>query len=156
MPTTHAIARIRGAAQLPNLHGWITFTQRRHGVWVHASLCGLPETSSGFFALHIHQGKACTGEGFADTLGHYQFAGQLHPQHAGDLPPLLSCNGIAEMCVLTNRITIPQILGRTIVIHEGVDGFQTQPAGNAGSKIACGIIQPWTGTACQRTCHCNQ
>ena len=92
---------------------------------------------------HIHEGGACTGDGFADTGGHYNPAGADHPCHAGDLPPLFATGGgRAELRVLTDRFSVREIIGRTVVIHSGPDDFTTQPAGNAGSKIACGVIQP--------------
>lgn len=65
---------------------------------------------------------------------------QDHPNHAGDLPPLLSAGGYAKMTVLTGRFRVDEIVGRTLVIHNGVDDFTGQPSGNSGKKIACGII----------------
>lgn len=134
-----AVARIRGGAAQPDLRGRVRFYQDQRGVWVEAEICGLPH--SGFFALHIHEGGECTGEGFADTGGHYNPTGARHPEHAGDLPPLLSCGGRAEMAVLTDRFRLKEIVGRTVVIHSMPDDFRSQPAGNAGEKIACGEIQ---------------
>lgn len=61
--------------------------------------------------------------------------------HAGDLPPLLSCQGNAYLSVKTDRFSVNEIIGRTVVIHSNPDDFHTQPAGNAGKKIACGVIQ---------------
>ena len=63
------------------------------------------------------------------------------PYHAGDLPPLFSSHGQAYMAVLSGRFRIPEVLGRTIVIHSGPDDFTPQPAGNSGKKIACGVIR---------------
>lgn len=74
------------------------------------------------------------------TGGHYDPRGGLHPLHGGDLPPLLSCGGRAYMAVLTDRFSIREILGRTIVIHGKADDFRTQPSGDSGEKIACGVI----------------
>jgi len=53
----------------------------------------------------------------------------------------LSCDGNAYMQVLTNRFSVREILGKTVVIHSHPDDFHTQPAGNAGEKIACGVIE---------------
>lgn len=129
-----AAARIRGET----VGGCVTFRQDMGGVWVSADIRGLPR--DGFFALHIHEGNNCAGEDFADTRGHFNPAGVPHPDHAGDLPPLLSCGGRARMIVLTGRFRLRDVLGRTVVIHAGPDDFHTQPAGNAGAKIACGVI----------------
>ncbi len=64
-----------------------------------------------------------------------------HPDHAGDLPPLLSCGGRVYLAVLTCRVRIPEILGRTLVVHSRPDDFRTQPAGDSGEKIGCGVIR---------------
>ena len=58
----------------------------------------------------------------------------------GDLPPLLSCNGNAYMTVKTDRFKVKDIIGRTVIIHYRADDFRTQPSGDSGEKIACGII----------------
>lgn len=136
-----AVARLRGGEEAPRIWGEVKFYQTRSGVLVIADVSGLPEgNGDGFFALHIHEGDSCDGEGFADTQGHYNPTGAPHPRHAGDLPPLLSCGGRAYLAVLTDRFRVEEILGRTVVIHSGADDFHSQPAGNAGTKIACGTI----------------
>lgn len=132
-----AEARIRGGEDSPGIFGVVRFYRRKEGVLVRADVCGLPPGR--FFAFHIHEGGCC-GENFADTGGHYNPEGRGHPCHAGDLPPLLSVCGWAHLSVLTDRFCLKDILGRTVVIHEGPDDFTTQPAGNAGKKIACGVI----------------
>lgn len=136
------VARLEGNGGAPGLSGTVRFYQHDGTVLVVAQISGLPENNpSGFFALHIHEGESCTGEGFADTGGHFDPAQALHPQHAGDLPPLLSCGGEAYLSVRTDRFRVEDVLGRTVVIHSGPDDFHSQPAGNAGTKIACGVIR---------------
>ena len=137
-----AVACIRGGPEAPCLSGRVEFYQKNGCVLVTITVSGLPQNSeSGFFALHIHEGGSCSGEGFADTGGHYNPAGAPHPRHAGDLPPLLLCHGGAYLAVLTDRFSVADVIGRTVVIHGGADDFHTQPAGNAGTKIACGVIR---------------
>lgn len=136
-----AVARIRGGPDAPNLSGTVQFYEKPEGVLIVARIGGLPDSNpSGFFAFHIHEGTSCSGTGFSDTGGHYNPSGTLHPNHAGDLPPLLSCAGNAYLVVLTNRFRIRDIIGRTVMIHSGPDDFRTQPSGNPGTKIACGVI----------------
>lgn len=135
-----AMARVTGGKAAPCLFGTVKFYQMEKNVLVVADICGLPESDTGIFAMHIHEGAACSGEGFAATGGHYDPKKRPHPEHAGDLPPLFSCKGRAFMTVLTDRFCIQQVVGRTLVIHGGPDDFHTQPAGNAGEKIACGMI----------------
>lgn len=95
------------------------------------------------FGFHIHSGSRCSGNGsdpFADTDGHYNPGGCEHPYHAGDMPPLFGSDGCAYLVFLTNRFTVNEVIGRTVVIHDMPDDFTSQPAGNAGNKIACGVI----------------
>ena len=137
-----AIAYIRGGNDSPELFGEVRFFQKPNGVLVVAKISNLPRDSiTGFFGFHIHEGNACTGEAFSDTASHYNPTGVPHPRHAGDLPPLISCNGDSYLSVMTDRFNIDDIIGRTVVIHSSPDDFTSQPAGNAGQKIACGVIQ---------------
>ena len=136
-----AVARVSGGGDAPCLFGKVKFYQIGIGVLVVAELYGLPKSDTGFFALHIHEGGSCK-EDFELTGSHYDPEESEHPNHAGDLPPLLSCGGKAFLTVLTDRFTMKEVLGRTVVIHSGPDDFHTQPAGNAGRKIACGVIVP--------------
>ena len=137
-----AVARVSGGRAAPCLFGKVKFYQAGDAVLVVAEIYGLPESKTGFFALHIHEGGSCK-ENFELTGGHYNPEEAQHPNHAGDLPSLLSCDGKAFLTVLTDRFTMKEVLGRTVVIHSGPDDFHTQPAGNAGTKIACGVICPY-------------
>ena len=136
-----AVARIHGGGDYPNIRGTVRFFQRCDGTLVEAAVTGLPRTEPGFFAFHIHEGGSCRGEGFPDTGGPFDPTGRAHPNHAGDLPPLMSDYGKAYMQVLTGRFRVEEVIGRTVIIHENPDDFHTQPSGNAGRKIACGVIQ---------------
>lgn len=135
-----AMALVVGGKDAPSLYGTVKFYRSGKFVLVVADIGGLPKSENGIFAMHIHASGSCRGEAFADTGSHYNPTMQPHPKHAGDLPPLFSCDGRAYMSVLTDRFSIPQIIGKTLVIHSDPDDFHTQPAGNAGTKIACGVI----------------
>ncbi len=134
-----AVACIKGEG---SLRGTVRFYETCRGVLVAAEIQGLPENDSGFFAFHIHEGASCGGKGFADSDGHFNPNGMPHPRHSGDLPPLLSQNGRAVLAVETDRFRIREILGRTVVIHDNADDFHTQPAGNSGRRIGCGVVLP--------------
>ena len=136
-----AFARVKGAG----ISGEVYFYPQPGGMLVTAEVEGLPTSQSGFFAFHIHEGGDCGGEGFADTRGHFNPGKTEHPRHAGDLPPLLSNDGKAFLAVQTDRFRPEDVIGRTVVIHESPDDFHTQPAGNAGKKIACGVIRRFFG-----------
>ena len=137
-----ATAEIRGGELAPELFGEVRFYQKRESVLVVADISNLPQSNaSGFFALHIHEGNSCAGEKFSNTGNHYNPVGAPHPRHAGDLPPLMLCNGGAYLAVCTDRFRVEDVIGRTVVIHNGPDDFRSQPSGNAGDKIACGLIR---------------
>ena len=140
-------ARIFGSILYPEINGNVWFYQASTGVLVVADIEGLPRATAlcqqPIFAMHIHEGGSCTGNSvdpFADAGMHYNPNNCPHPYHAGDLPPLFSVDGGAFLAVLTNRFTIDEIIGKTVVIHSGIDDFKTQPTGNSGAKIACGEI----------------
>lgn len=146
----NAFAHICGSQDYPDIHGMVHFYQTRCGVLVVSEVFGLPVKSdmcsSPIFAFHIHEGCECTGtsaDPFADAKGHYNPDNCLHPYHAGDMPPLFGNNGYAFASFLTERFCVREVIGRTVIIHRDPDDFMTQPSGNAGAKIACGIIQ-WT------------
>jgi Cu-Zn family superoxide dismutase len=136
-----AFARILGEDK-SGIRGKVLFYSLPGGVMVEANIVGLPKNKNGFFGFHIHSGDQCSGIGFSSTGTHYDRDNHMHPRHAGDLPPLLSAGGRAYLAVVSDRFSMREILGRTVVIHDNADDFTTQPAGNAGRKIACGVIEP--------------
>ena len=144
----HAWARIHGNPHHPDLQGLARFYQTPWGVLMALEVSGLPTGSepcgSPIFGLHIHEGGSCTGTAdapFADAGGHYNPNGCPHPYHAGDLPPLFGNQGHAFQAVLTDRFTLGEVLGRTLIVHGHLDDFTSQPAGDAGERIGCGVIQ---------------
>lgn len=135
-----AAATVNGGKEFPSISGQIDFYQKRNYVLVIAHIKGLPETPSGFYGFHIHEGNNCKGPEFENSANHYNTSNSIHPKHAGDLPPLIYCNGGACLSFITDRFFVKDIIGRTIVIHNMPDDFNSQPSGNAGTKIACGVI----------------
>ena len=144
----NSAADISGGENYPGIRGRVIFRQQKNGVLVTADIYGLPtgETGcdSGVFGFHIHEGEDCGSNGqepFSNTKGHYNPGECPHPYHAGDLPPLFENDGYVYMSFLTNRFTATEIIGRTVVIHLKPDDFHSQPSGNSGEKIACGVIK---------------
>lgn len=143
-----AAAMLRGGNGYPDIRGTALFRRKENGVLVTVNVFGLPkdggDCDNRIFAMHIHEGASCTGteeDAFADAGTHFNPKNCLHPQHAGDLPPLFGCDGTAYCSVLTNRFSLEEIIGRTLILHDHLDDFTTQPSGNAGTKIACGVIR---------------
>lgn len=135
-----ALANINGGNKFPGLTGNVSFFQKRSHTLIEINISGLPDSKTGFFAFHIHEGNFCTGTDFSDTGAHYNPKDLPHPEHPGDLPPIIRCNGGAYQVVATDRFKVADVIGRTVAIHDMPDDFTSQPSGNAGTKIACGVI----------------
>lgn len=145
--TPDGVGLIKGNSNYPKIKGKVSFYQTNDGVLIVANITGLPDSNNkcedSIFAFHLHEGNSCSGnekDPFSNAKSHYNPYNCPHPYHAGDLPPLFNVNGRAFIAVLTNRFDIEEIIGKTIIIHSSVDDFTSQPSGNSGVKIACGII----------------
>ena len=143
-----AKASVKGSPEYNKINGTVEFFQTKYGTLVKVKIKGLPSSKekckSPVFAFHIHSGSKCSGnekDPFADALTHYNPDNCKHPYHAGDLPPLFGNDGYAYMEFLTDRFRVNEVIGKTVIIHSNPDDFMTQPSGNAGMKIACGIIK---------------
>lgn len=137
-----ACSEIRGSKDYKSICGIVKFYQTANGTLVYAVVTGLPD-ETGFHGFHIHSGEECSGNSddlFANAKAHYNPSGSAHPNHAGDLPSLINNNGFALSIFITDRFTVEEIIGKTVIIHEKADDFTTQPSGNSGKKIACGKI----------------
>lgn len=146
-----AVSHIKGSDSYPDINGCVRFYQTNYGVLAAAEIFGLPDTGetckNPVFAFHIHSGECCSGnedDPFANAKTHYNPCDCEHPYHAGDMPPLFSNKGYALSIFLTDRFTVKEILGKTVIIHSKPDDFTTQPSGNAGEKIACGQIRSFS------------
>jgi Cu-Zn family superoxide dismutase len=127
--------------------GTVTFSKVEPGVKVVADIKGLTPGTHGF---HIHQFGDCSAPSADSAGGHYNPAGKPHgapenqERHAGDLGNLVAdSSGKAYLERTDTVIAINgpnSVIGRGIIIHEASDDMTTQPTGNAGTRIACGVI----------------
>lgn len=143
-----ASAVLSGSEKYPDIRGIVMFYTAKDGMLVYADVGGLPHSTNRcaqkIFGFHIHSGKSCTGNSedpFADAGAHLNNANCTHPFHTGDMPPLFENDGHAVTVFLTNRFTIGEVIGKAVIIHGSPDDFTSQPGGNSGAKIACGIIK---------------
>lgn len=139
-----AEAKIFGSEKYPNLMGRARFYETPYGgVLVEAEVFGLLDMgmtdASAFYAFHIHETGDCSGD-FSKSGMHYNPDNVPHPMHRGDLVPLLSNQGYAWGSFYDRRFEIEDIIGRSVIIHRDPDDFHTQPSGNSGEKIGCGVI----------------
>ncbi len=143
-----AEAVISGSDKYKDIKGLVQFFQTKYGVVVATVVNGLPysdiDCRKDIFAYHIHEGSNCEGnkkDAFANSKAHYNPNGCEHPNHAGDLLPLIGNKGYAFSVFLTDRFNVVSVVGKTVIIHANADDFTTQPSGNSGEKIACGVVK---------------
>lgn len=132
--------------------GSVNLTQTPHGVLINLSVKGLPP---GEHAFHVHAVGKCEPP-FTTAGGHFNPGGKKHGMlaaegyHAGDMPNLhIPQSGDLTVEVVNASVTLdkgkPNSVfdadGSAIVIHAGSDDYKTDPTGDAGGRIACGVIQ---------------
>lgn len=149
-----AIAEIKGGPLAPQIRGVVVFTDVPGGTEVYVEVVGLPSYQPappggqpiGPHGLHIHQFGNCDvgdpQDPFGQAGGHWNPTEQPHGNHAGDFPVLFSNNGYACMSFFTDKFKVWDVVGHSVIIHENPDDYRSQPAGNAGRRLACGIIRP--------------
>lgn len=145
-----AAAVLQGSCEFPQIRGTIRFYNAGKGkVLTVFDINGLPvedgKCAERFFAVHIHEKGTCEGtahEPFSEAGAHYNPCNCPHPMHAGDLGVLFSsCNGTAQSATVFDSFSINEIIGGSVIIHKNPDDFMTQPSGNSGERIACGVIK---------------
>lgn len=150
-----AVARLKGGPLAPQINGIVIFTEVPGGTEVFVEVKGLPEFKPaqdgkapiGPHGFHIHiKGNCEVGNPdspFEAAGGHWNPTNQPHGNHAGDLPVLFSNHGYARMTFFTDKFTVQEAIGKAVIIHQSPDDFRTQPAGDAGKRLACGVISPY-------------
>lgn len=132
-----AWAKINGSENYPSITGFAHFYDTSDSCIVLVCVQNLPQNTP-FFGMHIHQKGVCEGD-FSSAGSHWGEG--LHPTHLGDLPPLKNANSNAFCMFLDSNFTAKETIGKSIIIHTMPDDFTSQPTGNSGERIACGIIK---------------
>jgi superoxide dismutase, Cu-Zn family len=128
--------------------GLVSFSQDGDKIRVRAEISGLTPGPHGF---HVHDKGDCSAPDATSAGGHFNPSGKAHgnpeqaEHHAGDLPQLVAdASGVARITVDSDAFSITggstNIIGRSVVVHAAADDFKSQPAGNSGARIACGVI----------------
>ena len=149
-PTPRAHADLINA-QGQNI-GTAMITQVADGVKIDVNVGKLPP---GTYAFHVHAVGRCEGPDFKSAGGHFNPAGKQHGKenpngsHAGDMSNFeVSADGTAKFSTVNTGVTLDDGAnslfhegGTALVIHEKADDYKTDPTGNAGNRIGCGVIQ---------------
>lgn len=132
-----AIANIKGGEEYGQISGRVRFFDTQFGCLVETCIFNIPKLQSNFLGMHIHENGVCEGD-FSSAGAH--LGSGVHPNHMGDLLPVMNVNGSAFSIFLDNRFKSEDILGKTVILHANRDDFTSQPSGDSGDRIACGII----------------
>ena len=128
--------------------GSVAFTPNGDRVRVLARVSGLAPGPHGF---HIHDKGDCSAPDGMSAGGHFNPTGKAHgnpaagEHHGGDMPMLeADASGNATLDVTLDTISLAgdatTIVGRAVIVHKDADDYKTQPTGNSGARVACGVI----------------
>ena len=148
-----AYAEISATKQDTTGRGTANFVQKDDGTVEMTLQVTFPAKANSSVAAHFHEHGDCGNSG-AEAHGHWNPTNEAHGKwgdaayHSGDIGNIpLDANGKGEITLSSNRWSIggdekTNILNRAIIIHSGVDDYKSQPSGNSGSRIGCGVIMP--------------
>jgi Cu-Zn family superoxide dismutase len=137
-----------------NVKGQLVLSPDNHGLRITGNLSGLKAKSE--HAFHIHQNGDCSAPDAMSAGDHFNPSGAPHgnptgddsgaQHHAGDMPNLTADDkGNAKVDLRVENVTLGDggendVLGKAVIVHADPDDYSSQPAGNAGARIACGVI----------------
>src|SRR6266403_1817260 len=128
--------------------GTVTFTPVTDGVQVHAEIAGLTPGKHGF---HVHEFGDCSAADASSAGAHFNPTEQPHAapdaeaRHVGDMGNVeADASGTAKLDYLDHNMSLAHgqesIIGRSVVVHAKEDDLKSQPAGDSGARVACGVI----------------
>ena len=140
---TKAIA-VLSSASGSQVSGTVTFTKSGNAVQVVANITGLSPGKHGF---HVHEFGDCSAPDAATAGSHFNPTNDPHAghdadkRHMGDLGNIeADASGKARLEITDKKIKIDAIIGKAVIVHEKADDLKTQPTGDAGGRVACGVI----------------
>jgi superoxide dismutase, Cu-Zn family len=131
-----------------NVSGTVTFTEVADGVQVQAEITGLTPGKHGF---HVHEFGDCTAADASSAGAHFNPTNKPHAgpdsveRHVGDMGNIeADASGVAKSDYLDHNMSLANdeqsIIGRSVVVHAKADDLKSQPAGDSGARVACGVI----------------
>ncbi len=133
-----------------DVRGRVTFANTPEGVQIVAEISGLSEGMHGF---HVHETGDCSAPDATSAGGHFNPDGHPHgapdapatERHEGDLGNLeAGVDGVARYERVDTYLALSgpaSVIGKAVIVHAGQDDYTSQPSGDAGSRVACGVIE---------------
>ena len=149
--TAQQAVAVLASASGSRVSGKLTLAPMGDGVHISGEVGGLP--ASGQFGFHVHEKGDCSAADASSAGGHFNPAASTHGRangpahHAGDMDNLVSdASGLAKVNVHLRNVTLGggalnDIAERAVIVHATADDYHSQPAGNAGARVACGLIK---------------
>lgn len=148
-PFASATLQAKGGSRVK---GTVELSKKTDRLLVHVNVWDI---APGTHAIHVHEKGDCSGKDAAAAGEHFNPEGKKHgapssaERHAGDFGNIdIPKEGRAELTLevvspprVNEMVDWEEYIGKSIVIHKGEDDFQSQPAGNSGDRIACGVIR---------------
>jgi Cu-Zn family superoxide dismutase len=128
-----------------DVRGTVTFTQKGESVHVATALTGLAPGSE--HGIHVHEKGDCSAPDGTSAGGHYNPKGSAHgsqsgAHHEGDMPNVQAgAYGGADAGFDIAGVKVADLVGKSVIVHRDADDYKSQPAGNSGPRVACGVIQ---------------
>jgi Cu-Zn family superoxide dismutase len=154
-PVVHVAEATLQGREGSGVSGVVTFTQSEDSVEVTAHVSGV-SAGTGEHGFHIHEVGDCSAPDFTSAGGHFNPTENIHggpddaERHAGDLGNItVDETGHGTLTRTSNLITVTpganSVVGRAVILHEKQDDLVSQPTGDAGGRIACGVVVETAG-----------
>jgi Cu-Zn family superoxide dismutase len=155
----HGATATLASADDPKLSGTATFTQLADAVRVEVDVAGVDKP--GPHGLHLHENGKCehdpAGKHYTTAGGHFNPTAAAHAcpesttHHAGDLGNIeIKPDGTGHLVRVTAMLSLEDAntpVGKAVILHTGADDCKTQPTGNSGGRLACGVVEAAGGMA---------